>query len=64
LAAAPPAPPDAGGDETLAGLERRQIEAVLRGTGGNLKAAAIRLGISSSSLYDRIRRFGIERSSS
>ena len=63
-AAAPPAPLDAGGDETLAGLERRQIEAVLRGTGGNLKAAAIRLGISSSSLYERIRSFGIERSSS
>jgi DNA-binding NtrC family response regulator len=64
LAAARPASPDAGEDETLAGLERRQIEAVLRGTGGNLKAAAIRLGISSSSLYERIRRFGIERSSS
>jgi DNA-binding NtrC family response regulator len=51
-------------DETLAGLERRQIQAVLRGTGGNLKAAALRLGISASSLYERIRRFGIPRSSS
>jgi DNA-binding NtrC family response regulator len=51
-------------DETLAGLERRQIQAVLRGTGGNLKAAATRLGISASSLYERIRRFGIPRSSS
>jgi DNA-binding NtrC family response regulator len=51
-------------DQTLAGLERRQIQAVLRGTGGNLKAAASRLGISASSLYERIRRFGIPRSSS
>jgi DNA-binding NtrC family response regulator len=64
LAAARFATPDPGEDETLAGLERRQIEAVLRGTGGNLKAAAIRLGISASSLYERIRRFGIPRSSS
>jgi DNA-binding NtrC family response regulator len=64
LSAARSSAADASEDESLAGLERRQIETVLRASGGNLKAAAIRLGISTSSLYERIRRFGIQRSSS
>jgi DNA-binding NtrC family response regulator len=68
LAAAPLADPDSGADagegETLAELERRQIDRVLRSTGGNVKAAATRLGISASSLYERIWRFGIRDSSS
>lgn len=55
--------PDAEG-ETLEEMERGQIARVIRSTGGDVKAAATRLGISASSLYERMRRFGIRGSSS
>jgi DNA-binding NtrC family response regulator len=48
-----------GGAMTLAEVERRHIEAVLKEEGGRVEAAAKRLGVPRSSLYERIKRFGI-----
>ncbi len=45
---------------TLSELERRAIEAAVRRTEGNIKEAAAALGIDRSTLYDKIKRFGIE----
>ena len=49
---------------TLADVERRHIESTLRALGGNVERAARTLGISKSSLYQRIKRFGIVPSES
>ena len=47
-------------DRTLIEVERQHIERVLRAEGGRVDAAAKRLGIPRSSLYQKIKRFGIE----
>jgi DNA-binding NtrC family response regulator len=47
-------------DRTLIEVERQHIERVLRAEGGHVDAAAKRLGIPRSSLYQKIKRFGIE----
>jgi DNA-binding NtrC family response regulator len=44
---------------TLRELEHRMIEAVLQEEGGRVESAAKRLGLHRSSLYDKIRRYGI-----
>ena len=54
------APP---GNTTLAEMERQAIEATLRRTSGNFKEAAAVLGIDRSTLYDKIKKFDIERPS-
>ncbi len=46
---------------TLAEMEKLMIEATLRRTGGNIKEAATSLGIDRSTLYEKLKRFGIER---
>jgi DNA-binding NtrC family response regulator len=51
------APPS---DLTLDATERRHIELVLRLTDGNVAEAARRLGVPRSSLYEKIKRHGIE----
>jgi transcriptional regulator with PAS, ATPase and Fis domain len=45
---------------TLAELERRHIESVLREERGRVEAASRRLGIPRSSLYQKLKRFGIQ----
>jgi DNA-binding NtrC family response regulator len=55
-------PPDAPPDEvalTLRDLERLHVERVLRLEGGHVGRAARRLGVPRSSLYEKIRRYGI-----
>jgi DNA-binding NtrC family response regulator len=52
-----PRPPEAGAAATLEEIEQRHIEATLRALDGNVEKAARRLGISKSSLYQRIKRF-------
>ncbi|HKD17956.1 MAG TPA: sigma-54 dependent transcriptional regulator [Thermoanaerobaculia bacterium] len=47
-------------DRTLIEVERQHIERMLRAEGGRVEAAARRLGIPRSSLYQKIKRFGIE----
>jgi len=44
---------------SLAEVERRYIEVVLRQSGGNIEKAAGALGISRSSLYERVKRYRI-----
>jgi DNA-binding NtrC family response regulator len=47
---------------TLAELERQAIEAAIRRSQGNIKEAAAQLGIDRSTLYDKIKKYEIERS--
>ena len=47
--------------ETLAALERRHIERVLREEKGNITRAAATLGIDRGTLYNKLRRYDIER---
>ena len=42
-------------------VQKQVIMATLRRTGGNVKEAASTLGIDRSTLYDRMRRYAIER---
>ena len=51
--------PEADGDVTLVEMERRHIERALREEHGKVEAAARRLGIPRSSLYEKIRRLGL-----
>ena len=44
---------------TLAEVEQRHIERVLQDEGGRVEAAAARLGIPRSSLYEKIKRMGL-----
>ena len=46
---------------TLRDMEKHAIESTLQRTRGNIKAAAESLGIDRSTLYDKIRRYGIDR---
>ncbi len=50
-------PPNVGMEE----LERQAIIITLQRTSGNIKEAASVLGIDRSTLYDRLKRFGIQR---
>ncbi|MBZ4420847.1 sigma-54 dependent transcriptional regulator [Myxococcus sp. RHSTA-1-4] len=65
-AAAPvaaPAPAAEGGrvpDTTLEALERMAIEQAIAAEGGNRKRAAQRLGIGLRTLYDKLRRYGMQ----
>jgi DNA-binding NtrC family response regulator len=52
-----PEPPIAGPPRTLDELERGAIEEALRAEGGNVEAAARRLGISRSGIYLKIRKY-------
>jgi DNA-binding NtrC family response regulator len=47
-------------DRTLVDVERAHIESVLRAEGGRVEAAAKKLGIPRSSLYQKIKKYGIE----
>jgi DNA-binding NtrC family response regulator len=42
-------------------VQRQVIMATLRRTSGNIKEAAVTLGIDRSTLYDRMKKYGIER---
>ena len=55
---------DDGADLTLDELERRQIERVLSAQGGRVAEAAKRLGIPKSTLYQKLKKFGITASRS
>jgi DNA-binding NtrC family response regulator len=46
---------------TLEEVEKRVIEATVQRTGGNIKMAALSLGIDRSTLYEKIRKYGIIR---
>jgi len=48
------------GNLTLAEVERRHIENVLREVGGKVADAATRLGVPRSTLYQKIKTLGIE----
>lgn len=48
---------------TLEQVEIQHIEVVLRETGGRVQAAAERLGIPKSTLYQKLRTYGIDASS-
>jgi len=49
------------GSVTLREMEQKMIEATLLRTKGNIKESAARLGIDRSTLYEKIKRYGIER---
>jgi DNA-binding NtrC family response regulator len=46
---------------TIEAMEKLMIRATLRRTGGNVKEAAASLGIDRSTLYEKLKRFGVER---
>lgn len=46
---------------TIEQMEKLMIEATLKRTGGNVKEAAVSLGIDRSTLYEKLKRLGIER---
>lgn len=46
---------------TLQELERQAIETTLQRTAGNIKEAATVLGIDRSTIYEKIKRYGIQR---
>jgi DNA-binding NtrC family response regulator len=52
---------EAPGDLPLREVEKRVIEAALRHTAGNVKAAAATLEIDRSTLYDKMEKYGISR---
>jgi len=49
------------GAMTMCEVEQRVIEATLLRTGGNIKESAAQLGIDRSTLYEKIKRYGIQR---
>ena len=61
VAAPPPAASDEAAGETLASAEERHVRAVLAACGGNISEAARVLQIDRSTLYAKIRRYGIDR---
>lgn len=58
-AAAGAVAPSTGGDLTLAGVERRHIEQVLAMEHGQVDRAAERLGVPRSTLYQRLKEYGL-----
>jgi len=52
---------EAPGEATLAGLERRAILETLQHTGGRLADAARHLGISRTTLWRRLKEYGVRR---
>ena len=50
---------DAGEPESLQAAERRHLALVLRHTGGNKRKAAHLLGISRSTLLNKVRKYGL-----
>jgi len=56
---ASPLPADHG-PLTLAEVERKQIETILRACEGNKQRAAAQLGISRSTLYEKMRSYGLD----
>jgi DNA-binding NtrC family response regulator len=60
--ATPPRRPAAAGSRamTLSDLEREEIERVLSEESGRVERAAKRLGISRSTLYNKIQKFGLQ----
>jgi DNA-binding NtrC family response regulator len=52
--------PDAGEPESLEAAERRHLALVLRHTGGNKRKAAHLLGISRSTLLNKVRKYRLE----
>jgi DNA-binding NtrC family response regulator len=46
----------------LVEVEKRHIQIVLRNNQGNVEKSATMLGISRSSLYERVKRYGIQHS--
>ncbi len=50
-----------GGEGTLAERERRAITEMLKATGGRLAEASRRLGISRTTLWRRLRAYGLHR---
>ena len=59
----PAAAESEGSHLTLEGLERIHIERVLRELGGRVTEASQRLGIPRSTLYQKLKRYGIARPS-
>jgi two-component system, NtrC family, response regulator AtoC len=55
-----PASVEAPAADTLAALERAAIERALENAGGNRRIAAERLGIGLRTLYDKLKRYGVE----
>ena len=60
-APAAPAAPTGGGPRPLAELERDAIVAALDSVGGNRRRAAELLGIAERTLYDKLKRYGIDQ---
>ncbi len=52
--------PVSGEPESLEVAERRHLALVLRHTGGNKRKAAHLLGISRSTLLNKVRKYGLE----
>jgi len=46
--------------ESLEALERRMIQAAIKNHDGNLRAAAMDLGVNRGGLYKRMNRLGIQ----
>jgi DNA-binding NtrC family response regulator len=59
-----PADRDPGALLTLAEMEQRHIRRALELEGGHVARTAQRLGVSTSSLYERLKRYQIDRSDS
>jgi DNA-binding NtrC family response regulator len=54
-------PPPRVEETSLAQLERRHIEEVLRQTAGNVSESARKLGIDRTTLYNKIRKYRLRR---
>jgi transcriptional regulator of acetoin/glycerol metabolism len=50
-----------GSDLTLAEVERRHILAVLKAENGNVDRAAVRLAVPRSTLYTKLKQFGVNK---
>jgi DNA-binding NtrC family response regulator len=56
------APPESGEPDSLEAMERRHLALTLRHTSGNKRKAARLLGISRSTLLNKVRKYGLEES--
>jgi DNA-binding NtrC family response regulator len=61
LGQAPRGEAPAGGPKSLADMERIHLQRVLDETGWNISRAARELDIDRTTLYAKIRRYGLER---